>query len=72
MAALVSAIALHLPLPLLLPLPLPVHLPPSRCIASNFEPHSWQAAKLRSVGGALGGLRSAAAALCFNASRQYA
>ena len=34
-------------------------------IARNFEPHNWQAAKLRSVGGALGGLRSAAAALCF-------
>ena len=32
--------------------------------AAKLEPHSWQAAKLRSVGGALGGLRSAAAALC--------
>ena len=37
-------------------------------IARDFEPHNWQAAKLRSVGGALGGLRSAAAALCFNVS----
>ena len=33
--------------------------------AAKLDPHSWQAAKLRSVGGALGGLRSAAAALCF-------
>ena len=33
--------------------------------AAKLKPHSWQAAKLRSVGGALGGVRSAAAALCF-------
>ena len=33
--------------------------------AAKLELHSWQAAKLRSVGGALGGVRSAAAALCF-------
>ena len=33
--------------------------------AAKLDPHSWQAAKLRSVGGALGGVRSAAAALCF-------
>ena len=30
--------------------------------AAKLEPHSWQAAKLSSVGGALGGVRSAAAA----------
>ena len=34
--------------------------------AAKIEPHSWQAAKLRSVGSARGGLRSAAAALCFH------
>ena len=32
--------------------------------AAKIEPHSWQAAKLSSVGGAFGRLRSAAAALC--------
>ena len=34
-------------------------------IARTSEPHNWQAAKLRSVGDALSGLRSAAAAMCF-------
>ena len=33
--------------------------------AAKLDPRSWQAAELRSVGGALGGVRSAAAALCF-------